>query len=90
MKTSKCSESSVEPEQGYLSYNDIMKEEGVYLMKGNSTLHHIVLKSYSATVLLKYDTSDGLLNISSLSSGDSSFLFKKTGKTVCFELRDAT
>lgn len=87
MKVSKCSNSGTKALKSEypLSYGDILKEPGVYLMAGNITTMHVVYGRDDKACFL-YDGSADWLRPVPDSWKERSYK-RLEGATVCFEIR---
>lgn len=88
MQISQCSHKVVELKEEFpLTFDDIQKEEGIYLPQYHSSAHPlrlVVVKTSSITVVL-------YLNRAVLQPADSvlwtNYKFRKTNETLCMEVK---
>jgi hypothetical protein len=90
MKTIRCDDKpAVAKEPEWLTPGQALSQEGVYQLKGNSTIYHICVGTGNHRAVLTFDTETGILDKSYYSEDTpaSTKRFKKINASVCFDLK---
>jgi hypothetical protein len=90
MKTIRCDDKpAVAKEPEWLTPGQALSQEGVYQLKGDTTIYHICVGAGNRRTVLTFNTKTGVLDKSYFSEDTraSTELFKKINASVCFDLK---